>query len=409
MLLDQRPENAIPGSQPTQWFRVVVWVWILIVAGICLRSLLTHANTTYQYYRVGGSDWLHSHELYQVLGGTCRYSPLIHALLVPLPLLPDRLGELGWRLVNLSVYLAGLLCWMRLLLPRLSDKHAGLVLLLALPLSVGSLNNAQANPLMTGLILLGLAAAAGERWNRAAICLVLATLFKLYPLAIVLLLIVLYPRRFGGRFVVALAAGLLVPFVLQSPDYVARQYGNWWHNLVTDDRAHNSLSHAYRDLWQLIRLAGIPLTRASYPAVQLAAAVGVAILCWLRQRRQGGAPELLNTALALGTCWMILCGPATESSTYILLAPTLAWTVVDAWRQPRSRFVQELAAGSLALFGLAMVANWFPFAAAVHARGPHPLAALLLTAANVWVCVTSRPGSTPAREAPPRSDPAWAA
>ena len=46
--------------------------------------------------------------------------------------------------------------------------------------------------------------------------------------------------------------------------------------------------------------------------------------------------ELLTAVVALAACWMMLLGPATESCTYILLAPTLAWAVLESWLVPRS-------------------------------------------------------------------------
>ena len=34
-------------------------------------------------------------------------------------------------------------------------------------------------------------------------------------------------------------------------------------------------------------------------------------------------PRILEAVLLLGACWMMLCGPATESASYVLLAPSL--------------------------------------------------------------------------------------
>ena len=45
-------------------------------------------------------------------------------------------------------------------------------------------------------------------------------LFKLYPVAVGLLLAACFPRRFAPKFAVAVLSGVLLPFALQSPDYV---------------------------------------------------------------------------------------------------------------------------------------------------------------------------------------------
>jgi hypothetical protein len=317
----------------------------------------------------------------------------------PLALLPEHLGALLWRLLNAGVFLAGMACWARMLLPPdLGRDRQALLFLLALPLVVGSINNAQANALMTGLILLALAAAASERWNWAALGIALACVLKIYPVAVGLLLALVYPRRFTVRFGAALALGVGLPFLLQDPAYVARQYAHWYCALQADDRSAWDLRSSYRDLWLLIRLVGLPISRHAYLIVQLGAAGMVAALCWWQARQKAKQRVVLNTILGLGACWMTLCGPATESCTYILLAPTLAWAVLEAWHRPdapapgpsrpwRCGLVWTLAA-SYAVFLSSFVATWFPGVARLHALGTHPLAALLLLSALVCTSLT---------------------
>src|SRR5205085_9519498 len=103
--------------------------------------------------------------------------------------------------------------------------------LLVLPLSVHSLHNGQANVVMLGALLLGLAAASLDKWNQAAAWLALATLIKGYPLALALLLAALWPRRFLFRYAIALALGLLLPFATQRTDLVIAQYQSWLAHL----------------------------------------------------------------------------------------------------------------------------------------------------------------------------------
>jgi hypothetical protein len=384
-----------PGPAPAdavsrRWVRLTVAAWVVALAAVWVRGLiLPNKNSTYTYFSQAAGDWLAGKELYQQLGGSCRYSPTFHVLVTPLALLPDRLGALLWRMLNAGVFLAGMACWVRRLLPGdLGRKQQCLLYLLALPLALGSLNNAQVNPLMTGLILLGLAAAAGSRWNWSAVCITLACLLKIYPVAVGLLLVVVYPRRFAARFVIALAAGLLLPFALRDLAYVARQYEHWYQLLRADNRSDWGLREGYRDLWLLIRLAGILATRAAYQGVQLVTALLVAVLCCWRARPGADRAVVLNTVLGLSACWMTLCGPATESCTYILLAPSLAWALVEAWRRPRTLGMRLWLGTSYGLFLASFVANWFPGVTRLHALGTHPLGALLLLAALAWDTAT---------------------
>jgi hypothetical protein len=447
----------LPPSSFRLWVRIAVVIWSAVLAVTLLRGLLLPKNgTTYWYFAEGGADWLSGKELYQVVGGSCRYSPLFHALMAPLALLPERLGALLWRMLNAGVFMAGMACWARMLLPLDQDRaRQALLFLLALPLALGSINNAQANPLMTGLILLSLAAAAGERWSWSALCIALACLLKIYPVAVGLLLVLIYPRQFAGRFVAALALGLGLPFVLRDPSYVARQYVNWYRVLQADDRSAWHPHFAYRDLWLLFRLVGLPLSRQAYHTVQLLVAGMVAALCWWKARQGAEQRVVLNTILGLAACWMTLCGPATESCTYILLAPSLAWALLEVWHKPeapapgssllevwhkpeapapgpsphkpegpapgpsphkpeapapgpsrrwpfglvqrQSPALKGMLAASYGLFLASFMAAWFPGVNRVHGLGTHPLGALLLLLVLAWTSLSGRGNATAGR------------
>src|SRR5207249_4051656 len=85
--------------------------------------------------------------------------------------------------------------------------------------------------------------------------------------------------------------------------------------------------------------------------------------------------RLLAVLTVLGTGWMMLCGPATETCTYIMVAPALAWTAVEARR--RSVWTRAAVASIFALFAAR------PALAAIAARPDvsfalQPLATLLL-------------------------------
>jgi hypothetical protein len=265
-------------------------------------------------------------------------------------------------------------------LPRfLTASQRALLYVLIIPLSVGSLNNAQSNALVLGLLLAGVAAVARHRWNLASGCVALACLFKVYPVAVGLLLAAIYPRRFAGKFLITLTIGLTLPFLLRPFAYVWEQYAGWWHHLVTDDRQALPVELWYRDLRLLCRACHLPLSPMAYPIIQLLAAVGSAAICMAGRLAHWEERRLLTALFSLACCWMTLFGSATESCTYILLAPTLAWTTLDAWLRSAPWWIQSGLVMSFGLFTLAQLAVWFPGAGRqVHALGIHPLAALLL-------------------------------
>jgi hypothetical protein len=247
------------GGAGRLWLALAALVWAALLGLVCVRGWLApDVHTCYPFYETAGRRWLRGEDLYQELHATCRYSPLVHSLFAPLSRLPARAGGVAWRLVNAGAYLGGLAAWLRVVAPHWTAARRGLLWLLVVPLSVSTLNCAQASPLLIGLMLAGTAAAGAGRWNLAAALVAGACLLKVYPVALALLLGVTHPRRFAPRCLAALAVGLALPFLLQDPGYVARQYGNWWVSLCIDDRTKWSTDISYRDLWLFIRAYRLP-------------------------------------------------------------------------------------------------------------------------------------------------------
>ncbi len=370
-------------GQGIRWVILAGLVWTGILLAVCTRAMLApHTKSIYPILSLAARNWIAGEDLYGQLApglDRFRYSPLTAALLVPFHLLPDCAGAALWRLINGIVYLIALAWWISTLLPStLTLTQRAALFLLVVPLSIGSLNNGQSNAFVLGLLLTGVAAVKTERWNLAAGCVALACLFKVYPIALGLLLVLIHPRRFAGRFVLALAVGLVLPFGLQHVDYVAGQYQSWWNHFQTYDRQRLIVELWYRDIRLLfLGLVG-PVPASTYAAMQMMAGTVVAAICLLGWH--GGWPRqrLLLVLFGLGCCWMTLVGPATESCTYILLAPSLAWALLEAWQTPRWSGVLIFYLASYLLFLGCQMAVWFPFGRAVHTLGFQPLAGLFL-------------------------------
>jgi hypothetical protein len=174
-----------------------------------------------------------------------------------------------------------------------------------------------------------------------------------------MLLALLYPKRFSWRLLVCLAVGALLPFVLQHADYVREQYRVWAHYLVTEDRQRGPIADWYRDLRALWRVYVAPMSLERYELVEIIAAAMIAGVALLGQGRRWPQNVLLAFVLSLACCWMTALGPATESATYILLAPAAAWMLVVSEAAPRER-VWRIAYGIV--FGLLVASQcalWF--------------------------------------------------
>jgi Glycosyltransferase family 87 len=390
------------NTTPKVWSwvtRLALGSWALVILIVGVRVLLMpRSMTVYPIFAEAARNWWAGVDLYLLVPGLdiYRYSPFVTVLFTPFSWFPDRLGGLVWRLLNGAVYLGAFSWWLRTLLPQATGRtQRAMLFLLIVPLSIGSLNNGQSNPLVLGLLLAGTSAVQLERWNLGSAAVALACLFKVYPIAVGLLLALIHPRRFMGRFLLCLALGLALPFLFQQPNYVAAQYASWWQHLSTEDRTALPLDDWYRDLRLLCSVWGIPLSARLYLAVQLMSAAGIAAVCLAGRRAGWDGRRLLLTLLALACCWMTVLGPAAESSTYILLAPSLA---VSVWLAVREREFGFAGIGiflAYGLFTLIQLAVWFPFRKQIHNLGLHPLAGMLYLSCLLATCLPTLHGRLP--------------
>ncbi len=338
------------------WLIVGV-LWIALVLGVLIRSLLKPGSgTVFPIFHTAGGRWLHGENLYS--GGTdYLYSPLVAALFSPLGIMPFWLANIVWRLGVVAAYLAAVRAWLRGGTSRIPAKNHPLVFLTLLPLSIGSINNAQANPLVVALVMFAIIATRSARWAMAALCIGIIAYLKIYPLAAGLLLCVIFPQKFSWRLVVALLALAALSFILQKPAYVAEQYQNWVATRKADERHHDIMNRP-RDLWTLLAACGIELNLRLYFFIQILGGGLIAALCFLGRLKKWADDRLLTLLFTLVCCWMLLLGPATESSTYILLAPAVSLALVEAFSRPFPRWMRALvtAAASILIGGAAFIA-----------------------------------------------------
>jgi hypothetical protein len=340
----------------TAWM-VVATLWTALIIGVLIRSLLKPASgTVFPIFHTAGGRWLHGENLYS--GGTdYLYSPLVAALFSPLALLPLWLANIVWRLTVAGSYLAAVRAWLRDGTSRIPAKHHASVFLILLPLSIGSINNAQSNPLVIALVMFALLASRASRWMIAVLCIGLVAYLKIYPLAAGLLLVVLFPKQFTWRLGLALGALGALSFVLQKPSYVLEQYHNWVATRSVDER-HYDVMNRPRDLWTLLYACGIELNLRLYFVLQILGGGVIAALCLFGRLRKWGTDRLLTVIFTLVSCWMLLLGPATESATYIMLAPAVTLAAVEAFSRPFPQWMRALVATALTILigGAAFIA-----------------------------------------------------
>jgi len=393
-----------PRSKPTarDLSRIAFILWTIILLAIAGRVLARPQKTVYLLFHQTGQHWLHSDVIYKK--GEYRYSPLVAAMLVPLGMLPLRVSSLIWLALNAVVFFWGFRYWTRIALPN--DRPpwiAPAILLLATPILVGNFSNLQSNPMVLGLMLGAIAGALDKRWNLVTLCILIATLLKIYPLALGLVLLVQYPRQLTWRLLVALAISAVLPFAFQRFDYVADCYRQWLWVLQHDDRTEFGPYLSYKTVDMLWRTWIGPTNPTLYKSIQMTAAaiVGAAAL-FLRRAPQ---PHRLMILLGSVLLWILIFGPATESATHMLVGPLLGWMILESLLAPWPRILTILLFLAYALLVFTSFALTMPWGRFIVTQGTQPAAELLVAICFIaWsISVKRLPAATPLPAHPPQN------
>jgi len=306
------------------WNTAACFVWIIVLLVLIARPLVAwHRGTSFDTYNLAGSHWLRGENLYSQWMGFV-YSPVVAAFFAPFALVSAPLANIIWRLLNAAVLLGGFHS-ISPLFAAIKSPERGLGYLLLAPLALGNIDISQANPLVAGLIMLAIAAVYRQQWNWAALCLSIAIFFKIYPLAVGLLICVIAPRRFAWRLFCALLLLALVPFLFQHWPYVSHQYDLWFSTRMADNRKNWPVEKLPLDLWFLIHwVLHLPIPQKLFSVIQLASVLAIALFCAFGTWKKWSPERVLIGLFCLSAVWMTVCGPATESYTYLLLAaPTI--------------------------------------------------------------------------------------
>jgi hypothetical protein len=364
-------------SRPKLTIILAIFSWSAVAIALAVHAhYYPRPHTVYNIYREAAHRWWSGRDLYTRGVDYYRYSPLFAIAVTPFAYLPDQWGCPLWKIANLGFYvlaLATFLC--RSTVPDLSVTEKASFSLLVLLGSLHSLYIGQANVLMLGMLLWALAAASDGKWNQAALGIALATLIKGYPIALALLLAVHYPRRFGLRYVTALLGGLTAPFLFQSPALVAGQYQSWFHHLSDSTQI---MRERLRSIDHLLLISGHSIDPQTFAVLGLAAGVGTLLLSLLFASQVDDHRAVLLRLYLLFAVWAMLFGPATETCTYIVLAPACAWCIVEGWRHQRGVRTAVTLTSSFLLAGILVTDIAGPLRSFFNDHGAQPIAALLL-------------------------------
>ena len=370
-------------NRPDKWWRWAWTVWIILavlaVGRAGLRHLPRHQGC-YVVFADGGRHWLHGEDLYDSANPDSltvfRYSPLVAVVLTPLALMPDVLGDACMRTVGLLVLLPALLWWSRTALPAsLTREQRSIFFLLIALMTNESLMDVQLNILTIGFMLIAMAACSTERWTIGALAASLACCFKAYPIALALVLVLVFPRKFAWRSLLMLACCLAAPFALQRPDYVWHQYEEWFR-WGLNQRGGQQIDW-FQDFMLFWRRWIGPMERSTYFRIEVLTGAAVAVICLIQRFRGASRQGLLNSIFGLCCGWMMAFGPATEPTTYIMLAPAVAGAMMIMRVFPQPIWYRAAVLTTCTLLAAAQLQLLFPLGRPFHHWGAQPFAAVL--------------------------------
>ena len=261
-----------------------------------------------------------------------KYSPAFALLIAPLALMPDLIGLILWNLLNaLALYYA--IKW----LPETEEKARGFILwFIALEL-LTSIQNAQSNGLMAGLLIFSFVFFERRNVLLASLCIALSFYVKLFGIAAAVLFL-LYPDKlkFIGYSIMWGIVLAVLPLLIISPGQLAFLYESWFNLLRSDLSASYGLS-----------LMGILQSWFNFnPPKLLIFSIGT-VLLMLPFLKKEFYENLAFRYLLLSSLliWMVIFNHKAESPTYII-----AVSGVGIWY-----FTQAKRTGHLILLGLAFL------------------------------------------------------
>lgn len=316
-------------------------IYTLIICVMMVSLLMTHQLpiNVYNTYAVA-SEKLMAHlypypiEKVEFQVGY-KYSPLFGVLFYLLRSLPSNWGRILWILINYAVFMGALGVFLThcykskgLTLAKLVDRPYKLVIILLLVFNemTVSIKIGQANSLVCGLMLLGLTYYAQGRNFTAGVLLALGSNFKIYPLALALLLLwdfrSAYWKSFWGSYILM----LFLPAFILGWTWNTDMLIAWHKTLLLDFDSESKLS--------LMKFLEINFNFNGTVYYRAFVILNIALLCigyrYSYSATTTTGPRILYPLVAL---FILLFNHRSEIELFVLICPIYAMMYVNILEQ----------------------------------------------------------------------------
>jgi len=288
---------------------LVLWSFLLVTPKLATTGI----EIVTQTYREGAVRFWGGGNPYASpqLGDWFLYSPFFAMAYGALAHLPSKPQALLWALLNTVVFWTGVSSWFRF--HRESSWVSWLALIGCSMELDGSLRYQQINPLLTGMILLGLAAYRDGNLTKAGWLLALGCNIKLLPAAFAGPLLVPLRKRYLFSLVGFSIFLILLPALAVGIRANLLLHWRQWLSL-SGDLSQRKLLDIATVSWRL----GWPLLGKVFWGIVASATAGLMI--GMRVSFQRG-PFPWGLWISIGLSSLLLLSPRTESPTFVLLGP----------------------------------------------------------------------------------------
>ena len=322
----------------SRWNTLAWSILGIVFAGMALYLIFNPTRTgVVPNYRFASTHWWISESMYP--GGThgFLYLPQFAVLFTPFNLIqPPVLGEILWRAMGFGLLAYGLFRLGQIVCPT-NVTHSSpskrplaflLLVLLAVPASLASINNGQTNLPLSACFVLTFLAIRDRKWATAAAFLTVCLLLKPLALAPWLLAFAVFPSM-RMPLLCGVPALLVIGVIHPNLSYAWSQ----WVEFST------KLFHSYTpenlrvsDIFGMLEKAGIPNNLSVNSISRAFGSLAALAFVWIRFCRKGLAAG--SWALAVVTVLVLtIFNPRAETNSYVLISPLLAYAAVSYFLQ----------------------------------------------------------------------------
>jgi hypothetical protein len=292
---------------------IVLGLWMVAALVASVGPVLRHENN----FEIFRSSWCHlanGEDLYAASRryfDLFKYTPSFPVLFAPFGILPFAVALVLWNMLNAATLYVAL---GRLLTPW----EATVARIIAFADMIGSLQNAQSNALIAGLIILSYTEILRRRYAPAAAAVAVGTFVKVFPLASASFALLAEKRaRFAMWLFVFAVAVFAAPLLMASPQWLSHQYDDWLLVQRVDAGDPGFSLMALLHLW-------LGVTWHAWPQQLIGVVALTAPLIWRSGHDVGDAWRLRYVASLLIFC--VLFNHQSEPPSFVI-----AMTGVGVW------------------------------------------------------------------------------